>query len=795
MVMGFRVALVFVVGFVSAISVRAAETVRFNRDIRPILSDRCFPCHGPDEQERKAGLRLDIREEAIRERDGRWAIVPGKPKESQLIHRIQHLDPVDRMPPENSGRVLTVADRQLLTSWIRQGAPYEEHWAFLAPQRPEPPDMGLDGPAHPIDRFILRALEQRGLGFSPRADRGRLLRRLTFDLTGLPPTEMELDAFLADPSSDAVERAIDRLLASDRYGEHMAVSWLDAARFADTNGYNNDTPRANWKWRDWVIEAFNRNLPGDRFVVEQIAGDLLPNPTLNQRVATGFNRNHSVTSEGGIIDEEYRLEYVADRVHTTSLVFMGLSLQCARCHDHKFDPISQREYYQFFAFFNQVPESGYHHEHVGNPNPVVSLATPSQQQALDQLNSEVRALEVEVAKVAEGESLAEEARSSLSERLERTKKERQALQKSIPTAMVMQDMASMRDTFVLGRGAYDRPGESVRPEVPDALSPFPEGAPRNRLGLAEWLVADDHPLTARVMVNRLWYQMFGRGLVETVEDFGSQGAWPSHPELLDWLTCEFVSGGWDIKRLLKLMATSHTYQQSAGAEADYRRLDPENQWYASGPRVRLTGEMIRDNALALSGLLQHRLGGPSVRPYQPEGLWEEVAVADASYSGGAYQQDHDENLYRRGVYTWWKRTCPPPSLSSFDAPNREFCSVRRGATNTPLQALVLLNDPTFVEAARVFAERIMTEGGASTDSRIEFAFRLTTSRRAQLSEIEILRKALETQRARFQQLPGMAKELIHVGETPANPELSPTELAAWSLLASMLLNLDETIHR
>ena len=768
----------------------AGELISFNRDIRPLLSDRCFACHGPDENERKANLRLDLAEDARRLRDGRRVIHPGKSGESELLRRVNHVDPEEVMPPPGSGRSLTREERRLLEAWIDAGADYERHWAFGEVSRPPLPNPEFSG-SNPIDAFVRHRLSELGLPLSAPADREQLLRRLTFDLTGLPPSLDELNRFLDDTNPDAVEMVIDRLLSSDRYGEHMAVAWLDAARYADTNGYNNDTPRANWKWRDWVIEAFNRNLPYDQFLTEQLAGDLLPEPTLDQRVATGFNRNHSITSEGGIIDEEYRLEYVADRVHTTSLVVMGLSLQCARCHDHKFDPVTQREYYQFFAFFNQVPETGYHHEHVGNPKPVVLLASEDERDRLSSLEAELK----ELAQKIEAPNLSESSKEELSSTRREKEKALSAFENSLASAMVMRDLEMARDTFFLERGAYDRPGDKVLPNVPGFLSPFPEKAPRNRLGLAQWLTEREHPLTARVMVNRLWYQMFGRGLVETLEDFGSQGAWPSHPALLDWLASEFVESGWDIKAMLKLMASSKTYQQSAKLSSERLRLDPENKWFSRGPRIRLSAEMIRDNALALSGLLVHRLGGPSVRPYQPAGLWEEVAVADASYSGGAYQQDHGPDLYRRGVYTWWKRTCPPPALSTFDAPNREFCSVRRSVTNTPLQALVLLNDPTFVEAARVLAERMVQQGGTELRDRLRFGFRLVTSRRARAEEVSLLEEIFLRRKAAFETSPDEAERLLAVGETPVSVSIAQSELAALSVVASMLLNLDETIHR
>lgn len=835
--------------------------ISFNRNIRPILSDTCFPCHGPDKNTRRANLRLDLREHAIEDRDGFKVIVPGQPFESELVKRINHTDPGERMPPPDSGRSLTVADRRLLADWIAGGAAYEAHWAFIPPTRPRLPSVTHAGwPANPIDHFILARLESEGLTPAPPAGPERLIRRLSFDLTGLPPTLSEIDTFVSDPSPGAVESLIDRLLARESYGEHMAVAWLDAARYADTNGYNNDTPRFNWRWRDWVIGAFNRNLPFDQFLVEQIAGDLIPDASADQRLATGFNRNHNVTSEGGIIDEEYRLEYVADRVHTTATVFMALSLQCARCHDHKFDPISQGEYYAFSAFFNQVPETGYHKEHVGNPNPVMPAPTDLQRERLDGMSSELDAIAVQIrtrhriaaAALPDWERQlasagappqrqipdptnggAEDDRSGQENDLpgllaiepdQRTDEEwdrlrthylyledarfaeltrlRAQKQKdlddftaALPTAMIMRDQETRRDTFILMRGAYDQPGDKVDPDVPSVFPSFPVGESRNRLGLARWLVNPRHPLTARVAVNRLWHQMFGNGIVETLEDFGSQGAWPTHPELLDWLAIEFVEGGWDVKGLLKIIATSATYQQAASVRSDRLRIDPDNHWLARGPRSRLSAEMIRDQSLSVSGLLTRQLGGPSVKPYQPPGLWSEVIVADDSYSGGAYTPDTGDKRYRRAVYTWWKRTCPPPALNTFDAPDREFCLIRRNPTNTPLQALVLLNDPNFVEAARRLAERVIQEAGASPESRARFAFRLATSRRPRPEELSVLTSAYRAHHTQFSAAPDRAERLVAIGESTPDPTINRAELAAWTTVASMILNLDESIHR
>ncbi|MCH8922606.1 MAG: DUF1553 domain-containing protein, partial [Planctomycetes bacterium] len=608
-----------------------------------------------------------------------------------------------------------------------------------------------------------------------------------------PPDWETARAFAADASPKAYQRLVDRLLKSPRYGEHWAVMWLDAARYADTNGYNNDTPRYNWRYRDWLIQALNRNMPYDRFVTEQLAGDLLPQATLDQKIASGFNRNHNVTSEGGIIDEEYRLEYVADRVHTTSTVFMALTLRCARCHDHKFDPISQREYYQFFAFFNQVPETGYHKEHVGNPKPVITAPTAKQAAQLAALDKALaRCKQLLAASTKDGRK--GQRAGLLKEQADLTRRRKQ-LTKLIPTAMVMRDMPKRRDTFFLTRGAYDQPTVKVDVGVPKMLPPFPRGAPRNRLGLARWITARSHPLTARVIVNRLWAEIFGQGLVATPEDFGTQGAAPSHPELLDWLAVELIESGWNVQHILRLIVTSASYQQSARVSAALHRRDPNNRLLARGPRFRLKAEVLRDAALAAGGLLVQKLGGPSVRPYQPAGLWVEVQVTDDSYSGGPFVQSKGDDLYRRSVYTWWKRTCPPPNLNTFDAPDREFCRVQRSRTNTPLQALVLLNDPTFVEAARALAQRAIDRGGPKVNDRISLAFGRALSRAPQPGELAILSDALARYRKRFAADPAAAKKLVSVGDSKPDSKTNVAELAAYTAVANIILNLDEFVTK
>jgi len=1165
-------------GIVRALDAPQPKKIEFSRDIRPILSNKCFACHGPDGEQRQAGLRFDIREEALAELDsGATAIVPGDIEASALVERISSDDESLRMPPADAEKQLTVDEIALLTRWVAEGARWGEHWAFVAPERAELPSVQLTAwPRNPIDHFVLARLEEEGLQPSPEADRATLIRRVTFDLTGLPPTIEEVQAFQLDNSPHAYEKVVDRLLASPQYGEQMARYWLDAARYGDTHGLHLDNERSIWPYRDWVIDAFNRNVPFDRFTVEQLAGDLLPDRTLEQQVATGFNRCNVSTSEGGSIDQEYIVRYAVDRVETTSTVWMGLTLGCAVCHDHKYDPFTQREFYQLFAYFNsqteramdgnalspppvvRVPndelrtqlseldqkiataeeklaalepaaqqaqiawESDQASRHEGQwqilqpremsstagstlrkledssvlvegENPAVdvyevaadtdlreitavrlealtdpslvnngpgrssnsnfvlsefeveavSLADPTMarpikfavaqadfsqkseggdfdiakaidgtvdgkngwaiagyerheprsavfvpaepigfeggttlrfrlrhesqfaqhgigrfrlavsrdpalratelgpwysvgpfttingsrafkriyppesgvdlaakyesdqlawqerpefvdgaSQALSGENCatylyrtirapEARKLDIVLGSddgirvwlngksvlsknverglkadddrltldlpagesqllikvvnysgaysfafqsmegAAGGEALAlatifskpdsartDDDRQRLTEFFRATmapdwqqateaaaalKAEREKLEQTAPTSLVMQEMETPRDSFVLLRGAYDKPGDKVMPGVPAALPSLPEGAPANRLALAEWLVDPAHPLTSRVTVNRFWQQFFGAGIVRTPEDFGSQGEWPTHPELLDWLATEFIASGWDIKAMRRLMVTSATYRQSTHVGSEAYARDRENRLLSRGSRFRLDAEAIRDNALALSGLLVPEIGGPSVKPYQPPGIWE--AVGYTSSNTAKFVQDHDQALYRRSLYTFWKRTAPPPALSTFDAPSREACTVSRARTNTPLQALVLLNDTQYVEAARRFAELIMREGGITPTRRMEYAFQRATSRLPTAQESALLLAAYEDHLHNYERNQAAALELISVGESPRDETLNAAELAAWTLIASTILNLDETVTK
>jgi hypothetical protein len=996
-----------------AASAASAEELRFNRDIRPILSENCFYCHGQDPKHREAKLRLDVRTEALREHDGGFAIVPGHPEKSLILQRLQSHDPDDQMPPPASNRKVTPAQIELIRRWIAQGAPYEKHWSFVPPERaPAPKVSDPTWARQPLDRFVLARLDAEKLKPSAEARPAAWLRRAAFDLTGLPPTPAQIRAFeaaVAEQGDSAYADAADQLLASPRFGERLAQDWLDVARYADTHGFNNDSARSMWRWRDYVIEAFNANLPFDRFVTEQLAGDLLPAPTTDQRIATAFNRNHVINSEGGIIDEEYRVEYVADRVRTVSTALLGLTMECARCHDHKFDPVTQKDYYRLFAFFNNTPEFG-EDGRVANAVPLLVTPTREQQAELRRMDAAIADLDRRIAalapgtpgpaglrerlaaedagllpkspkpaKPAEARILAKEAgvdakrgttlavwfkaatpagdspiasaldRSgnpagvgygngrelrlvggelewTASQRhpayatiirtvgaqirpgewhqavvhiqgkenaatislfvdgeelptrirhdgvsgapanrdwllgadgksrpfdgvvadfrtypsilkpeqirqafwlqadgkptaahlaateakilrrqpgaaqalqTERDKRwtERLAYARNLPTTMVMEELPAPRPAYVLTRGNYDAHGDKVEAGVPEPLiAPWPKDAPRNRLGLARWFLQPQHPLTARVVVNRFWAQLFGVGLVKSVEDFGTQGEWPSHPEVLDTLARDFVDGGWDVKRFFKSVVLSSTYRQTSDASPELYARDPENRLLARGPRVRLTAEQIRDQALAVSGLLVEKIGGPSVRPYQPEGLYKGIVV-DAPYPSTTWEVGIGDELYRRSLYTFWKRTVPHPAMLTFDSPDREFCSARRSRTNTPLQALVLWNETGYLEASRRLGERMLKEGGADDLARAAFAFRLATGRAPSDTEAAVLTRTCAKLRADFTARPADAAKLIKVGASAPDPALPAVELAAAAGVANLILTLDETITK
>jgi hypothetical protein len=1039
-------------GALFAALARAEAPIEYNRDIRPILAENCFACHGPDSASRKADLRLDRREAAVHA----GAIAPGDTESSELVERVTSDDPTVLMPPPKSGKTLTAAQKDLLRRWIAAGAEYQAHWSLIPPKRPQPPAVKDGGwVRNSIDRFILARLEANGLKPAPEADRRTLARRLSLDLTGLPPDPADVDAFAADPSPEAYERLVDRLLASPRWGEHRGRYWLDAARYADTHGIHFDNFREIWAYRDWVIGAFNRNLSFDRFTVEQLAGDLLPNHTLDQQVASGFNRCNITTNEGGVIPEEYAVLYTRDRTETVSQVWLGLTAGCAVCHDHKFDPLSQREFYEMAAFFNNTtqnvmdgnikdtpptvfvpnandrprwdalsgdladlgkqgdarkqavrpefdrwvaeatPDSlaaslpadgltfhagfsegegkelqlvvdgkprsvapssafGWEPGHVSahalkaKPGAVLEVAEagdfekdqavsyglwvklpkggmtgsiiarmddqhdyrgwdiwmegnrpathiinkwsedalkvaaeqdikPGQWTHLfvtydgsskasgvaiyingrraptsvknDTLKSTVRTsvplklaqrhttarmddIQVQDLRLygralppAEVEQLAKGSRAAwlagkpsserseaetnelfawwlsafdkpwqdLADRRSALEKERASIKERGTIAHVMNEKSESAMAYVLFRGDYDKRRDPVKPDTPDALPPMPSDLPKTRLGFAQWLLRPEHPLTARVTVNRFWQEVFGTGLVRTSGDFGVSGELPSHPELLDWLAVEFRESGWDVKRFFKLLVMSSTYRQSAAATPEAIEKDPQNRLLSRGPRFRMDGEMVRDYALAASGLLARKIGGPSVKPYQPDGVWEAVAMIGSNTRD--YRRDSGESLYRRSLYTFWKRSAPPASMEIFNAPSRETCAVRRERTNTPLQALVTLNDPQFVEAARNLAQNVLKRGGDTTDERLESMAKRLLARPLRPEEAKVALASLDELLAFYRSHAKEAAELLAVGESKADAVLDAPTLAAWTMLANELMNLDEVLNK
>lgn len=740
-----------------------ASDLEFARDIRPVLSDACYTCHGPDADARVTELRLDNRESALNS---------GVFSSGEMLERLLSDDPDERMPPRDSNRVLSDADRAKLVDWLNAGADWPEddrHWAFIPPTRPEFPAVRNPGWArNGIDFFVRAKLEDRQRTPSAEADKATLLRRVTFDLTGLPPTIEELDTFLDDASDAAYEKVVDRLLASPRYGEHMALDWLEASRYADTDGYQNDRLRYMWVWRDWLISAINSNMPFDRFVTEQMAGDLLPDRSFYTQVATGFNRNHRINSEGGSIPEEWIVEYVADRVETMGTMFLGLTMTCSRCHDHKYDPITQRDFYGLFAFFNNIAEAGLGPNN-GNSPPFIPVPKSWPHLSADE------------GKFVEPEPV-------------RIKLQQVSVPRPQPgspqTVMVLHELEEPRPTYRLNRGQYDQPDRSERlqPSTPAVLHRWQNEWPQNRLGLARWLMSPQNPLTARVTINRIWQHYFGVGLVKSSENFGVQGEMPSHPKLLDWLATEFQSSGWDVKAMHKLIVMSATYRQTSVATNERLTEDPENRLLARGPRRRLSPFAIRDAALFQSGLLVEKIGGPSVKPYMPPGIWKSI-------SNAKYVQDKGDKLYRRSMYTYWRRTVPPPAMMAFNAAARETCTVRTDVTTTPLQALTLLNNVTFVESARFLAERLMARENESAEDRIQWAFRLVTSREPRAAEVSLLKADLEAFLAEFQSDPESAKTLLSTGEKPFNSKLDIPTLAAYTLVSNTIMNLDEAMSQ
>jgi hypothetical protein len=825
----------------SVVPLTLAEDIRFSRDILPLLSDTCFNCHGPDEHSRKGGLRLDLQDKAFSTgKSGETAIVPGDPAKSEILRRIFSTDPDEVMPPPKALRRLSPPQKELLQRWVQAGAPWGKHWAYEPAVKPDLPAArdAQSAPAHPVDAFVAARLDQAGLKPSPEAPPETLIRRLSLDLTGLPPTPAEVDAFLADTRSSgsqrAYERLVDTLLASPRFGERWAWDWLDAARYADTNGFQGDPERTMWPWRDWVINAFNTNLPYDQFTVAQLAGDLLPHATRDQQLASGFHRNNMHNGEGGRIAEETRVENVFDRVETTGTLWLGSTFNCCRCHDHKYDPIRQRDYFALYDIFNQMSETGAGRG--GQAPPVLDYSTPAEaerlKQAQDKLAAVVKQVEAfELTKFPrpKGAPLLESAAAKLPGNLSATLaarkpaqrgvdaileaigyfetdgkdpaytavlkkhlaavRQRDTAQSNITRVMIMDQIQELRDTFILDKGGYDKPTPvKVTGALPAAFvigNPSPDRA--NRLDLARWLVSRDNPLPARVTVNRYWQALFGTGLVKTAEDFGLQGEKPSHPELLDWLAVAFMDSGWDLKALLRLIVTSQTYRQSSKVTPALLDRDPDNRLLARGPRHRMPSWMLRDVALAASGLLSPQQGGPSVKPYQPPGIWEE-----ATFGKKSYVQDHGESLYRRSLYIFWRRIVGPTMF--FDNAARQVCEVKVKRTNTPLQALTTLNDITYVEAARALAQRVML-AEASADARIALAVRLVLSRAPTAPEQTILRHRLQILRDQFTADPAAATALIAVGESPRDPTLSAVDLAAHTALCQLVLNLDEALTK
>lgn len=735
------------------------DSVSYNFDIRPILSDKCFSCHGPDANKRKADLRMDDPASAfaaLKEHPGAHALVAGKPERSEAFLRISSTDTARVMPPYSSPLKLTSLEIRLIERWIEQGARYEKHWAFVPPRKTALPEVEqTDWPRNEIDRFILARMEQKGLEPNEPADKERLLRRICLDLTGLPPSLAMMDRFLADNGPTAFEKMVDELLQQPAYGEKMAIHWLDLARYADSYGYQDDGYRTQWPWRDWVIDAFNRNIPYDRFVTWQLAGDLLPNATREQVLATAFNRNHKITEEGGVIPEEYRSSYVTDRTDLFGKGLLGVTMECAHCHDHKYDPFSTREYYQLYAFFNNVREVGIESV-IGGPE------TYAKHPRMEITDGEVDSVLRFINKTDTGKLI----------------------------VSVMGDIDTVRPTHVLVRGNYDAPGERVEAGTPAAILSFDKTLPRNRLGLARWLFDRRNPLTARVYVNLLWQEFFGKGIVKTTGDFGMQGELPSHPALLDWLAVDFMEHGWDIKYLVRKMVTSATYRQSSVVSKEKLAVDPDNILLARGPRYRLHAELIRDIVLSSSGLLNRSIGGPSVKPYQPPGLWEGATSGRGLLS--IYVQDHGDKLYRRGLYTLIKRTVPPASMAIFDAGSRDICEMRRLRTNTPLQALVMMNDPTVLEASRVLAARLLQQS-ATMEQRITEAHRLIVGRKPRPTELELLHGYYRETLGAL--TPAAASRALAVGEYPLPQKINMTELAAMMRVVAAIYNLEETITR
>jgi len=736
------------------------EKVDFIFHVKPILSDRCFKCHGHDVAKIEAGLQLHTEEKAfasLGKNKDRYAIVAGDTEQSEVINRIYADNPTDIMPPPESNLKLSDHEKAILKRWIEQGAEWKEHWAFISPVKPAVPKVSDNlWITNEIDNFILNRLEAEGIVPSARIKNEKLLRKLSFDLRGLPPAIEDMKAFQQDNSEENYLRLVDKYLASDAFAERMTNEWLDLSRYADTHGYQDDLERTMWPWRDWVIHAFKNNMPYNKFVTWQLAGDLIPNATKEQIIATAFNRNHKITQEGGVIPEEYRAEYVTDRTNTFGTAFLGLTVECAKCHDHKYDPLSQKEYFQLFSYFNSVDEKGLIEEYGVIPEPYLKITKEEINKTLQFINN-----------IDTLDTIA---------------------------LMVMKDLDKPRKTHILNRGVYDQPTDQVNSGVPsfgkeDSLRKYGD-----RLALAGWLFSEENPLTARVTANRIWQQIFGQGIVSTTYDFGNQGALPSHPELLDFLAVKLIKDGWDIKAFHKYLVTSSTYKQESKVRPELLERDPENKLLARSSRTRLSAEMLRDHALSISGLLVSTVGGPSVKPYQPEGLWKEVTGGGGG-STAKYEQDEGDKNYRRSLYTFWKRTVPPPNMLLFDTPTRDFCMVQRENTSTPLQALVLMNDPQFLEASKALAFRAQNEIDGSQKDIIQYMFQLATSRLAKEQELESLYTLYEKELNIIKEDPTKAATILNYGRPDISAIENKARLAAFAFVANAILNLDETIRK
>ncbi len=773
---------ILLLGLITPGILSAEDTVDFNLDVRPILSKHCLACHGTDEKSREAGLRLDVIDGAtmMLESDKR-AVVPGKADHSELIARLITKDTDEIMPPVDEKDPMSAKEIETLRRWIDQGAVWAQHWSYNRIERPKVPKVNdAKWPANDLDHFVLAGLDKAGLKPMPKADRYKLLRRLSLDLTGLPPTAEEIDAFVNDKRPDAYERVVDRLLASPAYGERWARIWLDLARFADTNGYEKDSRRTVWPFRDWTIKALNSDMPFDQFTIEQIAGDLLPKPTQDQLIATAFHRNTMTNTEGGTDDEEFRDSAVMDRINTTMSVWMGQTFSCCQCHSHKFDPITQTEYYQFFAIFNQTEDNDQ-----GDNRPTLDIVSTEQQEQRKNLQSEIAALRKEQGEL---DKASDEFKNVNKEIAAQEKKLKAIRGARLP---IMKELVAdkQRKTFYHSGGSFLTPGKEVKPDVPALFESLPGDAPKNRLAVARWLVNRENPLTARVTVNRYWEILFGVGIVESGEDFGTQGLLPSNQALLDWLSAEFMEQKWSMKKLCKLIVMSSTYQQSSKITPAALAKDPYNRLMSRGPRFRMEAEMIRDQALAVSGLLSKKMYGPSVMPRQPDGIWQVV------YSGDRWTTSAGEDQYRRGLYTFLRRTSPYPSMITLDATSREACTNRRVRTNTPLAALVTLNDPVYVEAAQALARRMMQHGGKSADDRIRYGFLNVLARPAKQQEVDRLAGLFSSEQKYYKENAAQATPMATSVLGPAPKELDIHELAAWTVVGNVLLNLDETLTK